>query len=156
MAVTYKIFKVINATAIQDGAALPAWLISYTRSDTGEVHTSGFPHEIFVNLCAEYEHDPEDIDTLIQLALHQPHMNIQHTDADFVYKARAGHARAGHLSKLATSQQEHVYVDEDNLLDAIRQAHDPRDPRIAPRRDRVREIRMNHRRNLGLEGTTGG
>lgn len=156
MKTTYTIIQVLDGTATLDGAEQPVWMVSYTRSDTGQTHTHGFPHEIFVNLCAEYEHDPHDIDTLIQLVLHQPHMDIRHTDADFVYKARVEQARAGHLSKLAMSQQDHAYVDEQNLLDAIRQAHDPHDARIAPRRDKVRQVRMKHRRNLGLEGTTGG
>ncbi|HEV2346441.1 MAG TPA: hypothetical protein VGS97_20245 [Actinocrinis sp.] len=150
MTTTYTIFQVLNGTAILRGAEQPVWMVSYIRSDTGLAHTHGFPHEIFVNLCAEYEHDPHDIDTLIQLVLHQPHMDIQHTDDDFVYKATIEQARAGHLAKLAKSQQDHVYVDEGNHLDAIRQQHDPADPRIAPRCEKVRQVRRNHRRNLGL------
>lgn len=151
MTVTHTIFQVLNTTAQLGGSIQPVWMISCYDSDTGQVHTIGFPHEHYVNLCAEYEHDPHDIDTLIQLSLHQTrHMNIQHTDDDFVYKATAAEARAGHLSKLAKSQQEHVYVDEMNLLDVIRQAHNPKDPRIAPRTAKVREVRARHRRNLGM------
>lgn len=151
MTVTYTIFQVLNTTALLGGTQQPVWMISYHCSDTGEIHTTGFPHEIYVNLCAEYEHDPHDIDTLIQLSLHQTkHMNIQHTDDDFVYKATVEQARAGHLAKLAKSQADNVYVDEMNLLDAIRKAHDPSDPRIAPRTAKVREVRARHRRTLGV------
>lgn len=149
MVTTYTIFNVLNTTATLNGKAEPVWMVSYHRSDTGQVHTHGFPHEILVNLCAEYEHDPKDVDTLIQLVLHQPHIDIQDTDDDFVYASLVEHARTSHLTKLAKSQQDHVYVDEMGLLDAIRRAHDPNDPRIAPKTAKVREIRRKHRQNLG-------
>lgn len=154
MTTTYTIFQVRDAVATLDGASVPVWLISYMRSDTGLPHTTGFPHEIFANLCAEYEHDPYDIDTLIDLAVHQVHMDIRHTDEDFVYKATVEQARAGHLAKLAASRREHVYVDEHNLLDVIRQHHDPQDPRIPVRRAQVRALRAAHRRALGLDKET--
>jgi hypothetical protein len=142
--ITHTVYD-IKTTTTEDNLV---WLVHYHRGDTGQLWVNGFPHVLFPHLIAEYDHDPHDIDTLVDLALHQPHMIIQHTDDDFVYHVSADNARSGHLARLEASKQNYTYLDPYNLLPEIKAKHDPYDPEIAVHRSVVRSIR-NSRQKVG-------
>ena len=120
------------------------WLVHFHRGDTGQLWVNGFPHALLANLVAEYEFDPNDVDTLVDFALHQNHMTIQHTDANFVYHVPAAAARTQHLWRLKRSKQIREYVDPYNLLPTIKSKYDPNDPQIAIHYARVNSIREQH------------
>jgi hypothetical protein len=93
-----------------------AWMVDY---DDASAH--GFPPETLSWRAAEYGIDPNDVDTLLEIVLHEPHVNLHHTDPTFLYNTDEETARAAHLRRVAASP---VRVQDSNgHLEQIRMAH---------------------------------
>lgn len=120
-----------------DGSREPAWLIEMSLDGGDPTHAVGFPHSIFHWRIAEYGIDPEDIETLLDIALHEQYIQLHHSDPTFLHNTDQETARLHHLARVKKSKQSVTHADPNNLLDVIRNAHDPYHPRIAEFRDMV-------------------
>jgi hypothetical protein len=75
-----------------------AWMVEY---DDASGH--GFPPETLAWRAAEYGIDPTDTATLLEIVLHEPHVNLQHTDPTFLYNIDQDTARKAHLERVGAS-----------------------------------------------------
>lgn len=104
-----------------DGAAEPAWLVEMTDESSGQTVAHAFPHAALTYRAAEYGIDLADVDTLLDVVLHEPHVELHHADPTFVYNTDRDTARRAHLARVAASP---VRVsDPAGHLATIRQAH---------------------------------
>jgi hypothetical protein len=98
------------------------WVVVTTRPN-GVPHTLSFPHITFAARAAEYGIDLSDIDTLLDICLHEGFEGIDHTHPDFVYNNHEDHARTALMSRIADTKQRHLVTDPGNLLQAVRKYH---------------------------------
>lgn len=84
----------------------PCWAVSHdvtTAAGDVERHAHVFPDSIFEWRVAEYELDPTDIQTLLDIVIHEPHLPAGWDQGpDFLHRApdRAT-ARDAHLARIA-------------------------------------------------------
>lgn len=105
---------VVNVIEHTDRDGVDRWTIM-TRNPDGTLHGYVLPVFMFPQLAAEYGFDPEDFDTLLDVAIHQCHIDdelITSTEADPVARSRGGRpvtlfnaesaddARAAHLERI--------------------------------------------------------
>lgn len=130
----------------------PVWAVEMSL-DGGKTQTHAhiFPHELLSWRIAEYGIDPNDFDTLMDIAMHEPFMAIVETNPDFVYHVDEKTAREGHLARVAALKKQYTHLDPDGHLSKIRAAHDPNDPEHELRSARVRVMREDMMR-LRAEG----
>jgi len=123
------------------GSPEPVWMIDMA-SDDGTARAAGFPHSTLAWRAAEYGIDPSDFDTLLDVVLHEPHM--QHTvhDPTFLYNTDQDTARAAHLERVKQVRRGVVHLDPDGHLNRIQEAYDPQDPAVHTFRRRVESIRQ--------------
>lgn len=135
----YEIHSVEMRDAGSDGHH---WVLVTKRAD-GSSHTFSFPHIAWAARAAEYGIDPGDIDTLLDVCLHEGFEGINHTHPDFVYNNPEDHARSALLSRIADTKRRHLVTDPNNLLQAIRahHGHTPHAEFHQRHRERVRAIR---------------
>lgn len=98
------------------------WSVIYRVGS--EQHEHRFPHEALHWRAAEYGIDPADSATLLDIVLHEPHIDTRHENPDFVYNTDEESARLAHLAKIVTAKQESVQItDPAGHLDEIHGAH---------------------------------
>lgn len=143
-------FTVIGVRDVRPpGSPEPVWIVDMSTDGTGvPTHASGFPHCALGWRVAEYGIDPTDVDTLLDVVLHEPHMRVSHTDPTFLYNCDQDTARAAHLARVTDVKKTVSHLDPHGLLDRIRRAHDPNDPVI----DRYREQVRRNRSDAGPRG----
>lgn len=110
------------------------------------------PHSTFFHRSAEYGIDPSDFDTLLDIAIHEHHFELSHTDPTFLYNTDEKTAREAHLARVDAAKKRVTHEDPANLLNVIRNAYDLNDPILAEARRRMKEVRarmMNGRPNHG-------
>jgi hypothetical protein len=147
MTATHRVVSVEDVSS-HVGADQPIWLVGVDRGDP-LLHAIHFPHEILVQRVADYGVDPTDVDTLLDIALYEQYMVLSPNNSDFVYHVDEKTARDGHLGRVSDLKKQYVYHDPNNLLDQIKAKHDPKDPRIAERTAKVRDIRARQMRHKG-------
>lgn len=119
------------------------WSIRVRHSD-GVVFNYHMPHITWAARAAEYGLDPDDIDTLLDVCLHEHEFaGLDETHPDFVYSNAEERAREALLSRIAEAKKTNLIVDPDNLLQAIRDhhSHTPYAEFHRAHRERVQAIR---------------
>lgn len=115
------------------------------RRDDGVIWERPFPYSFISWRCAEYGIDPADTDTLIDVILHEPHIDIGPHDPHFVFNTDEETARNRHLEKVNTSKKSISYKDPENHLQRLRdfhlKNHDPAD--TAAKRKKVVSMRAH-------------
>lgn len=119
-----------------NGVTEPVWNICMDIDD-GRKWTYIIPHCTFHWRSVEYGIDPEDFETLLDIALHEHHVNLQHTDPTFLYNTDEGTARKAHLARIAEAKTRVAHLDPQNHLDVIRKAYDSVD---SQREERLRIV----------------
>lgn len=104
----------IKALRIVSAERLPpsngaGWLLYHdVTTDTGiERHAHAFPESTFEWRAAEYELDPADMQTLLDIVIHEPHLpEGWDSGPDFLHRApdRAA-ARVAHLARIAACKK---------------------------------------------------
>lgn len=125
---------------------LPTGFWSVTYRVGAEQHEHRFPHVALLWRAAEYGIDPADSRTLLDIVLHEPHIDTRHDDPHFVYDVDEDTARTAHLAKIAAAKQGTVRIaDPDDHLEKIHALHtvDPADHR--QRVQQVASLRRNGR-----------
>ena len=121
----------------------PLWFVEHDI-EGGVPWTYIFPHSLLGWRAAEYEFNPEDIDTLIEVVLHEFHMTIEthnHNHSTHVWKADPKTAREALLGRITEVKGRVTHHDPNNQLDVIRKAWNPFHPALRVQRDHVRAIR---------------
>jgi len=104
----------------------PHWRVFFDVSgpDGSKVHGHVIPVDAFGWRAAEYGIDPADIDTLLDVVLHEVHMtNHDHMSADFLYNTDQESARRALHSRVAEVKNRIQIHDPHGHLDQIRRAH---------------------------------
>ena len=65
--------EIVDAYLFTHPDGVERWTIQ-TRNEDGTLHSYLIPSEAFENLAVEYGFDPDDIDTLLKVAMLQPHI----------------------------------------------------------------------------------
>lgn len=142
------------------------WQVLMQDAETGMRHAHIFPHTVFQIRSAEYDIDPDDIETLLDIVLHEPHIPeptfphnhaadagllAGHTVQDngvtvpaWLYNANTiVQARSAHLERIRHVKENVLLVrtQPGDLLDAIREAHSPDAEFIATTREHVLHTR---------------
>lgn len=122
----------------------PVWLIEMsTDGKLVPTHGHGFPHSSLHWRAAEYGIDPHDLDTLLDVVLCEPHMNVRHTDPMFLYNTDEETARNAHLARVADVRTRVMHADPGSLLNRIGQAYDPGHPSLEQYRAQVHDNRRS-------------
>lgn len=131
---TYEIFSVVD-----DGQN---WVVS-TKRPNGIPHTFGLSHHTWAARAAEYGIGLDDIDTLMDIGLHENFEGIDQTHPDFVYNNHEASAREKLLARIADTKRRHAVTDPGNLLQAVRDHHanNPHDDFHKKHKELVRTIR---------------
>lgn len=87
------------------------------------VHTLGLR-------SAEYGIDPNDVDTLIDIMIHEHHFQVPDSHPTFLWNTDEKTAREAHLARVADAKTRVTHLDPNNLLGIIRESHNPNDPMI--------------------------
>lgn len=103
----------------QGGQSEPVWFIDFSHPD-GTLHGYGFPQSTLMQRAAEYGIDPSNVDTLLDVVLHEPYMSLQHTDPSFLWNTDQATARTAHLGRVAQVHKQVAIVDPQNLLQLIK------------------------------------
>lgn len=168
---------IVSVTETATGSGTPCWMVLY-QDDGGAFHSHTFPHDTLHWRAAEYDIDPADIDTLLDIVLHEPHIpdpnNPLYRDADIAAKqglmaaSRGGgqvpmtlanaptlaDARTAHLARVAEAKERVQIkipkVGKGDILAAVRASHQPDQARIA----RMRKDVETHRSRLRGERQT--
>lgn len=146
----------VMAVADAIGTGGYAWETHAKRPD-GAIAAHIFPKVIFEVRAAEYDIDPADIDTLLDVVLHEPHIPdatqarnhatdaaalLGHVADDgtpvHLYNATTvAHARIAHLARVEACKRDRVHITSPQALraggdplDVIRSAHSPDPARI--------------------------
>jgi hypothetical protein len=117
---TYEVRSVEDQKAAGEGRN---WIISTVKSD-GSSHTFTFPHISWMAKVAEYGFDLDDIDTILDVCLHEVFGGIDQNHPDFVYNNPEDHARAALLSRVTDIKQSHLVTDPNNFLQKIKTHHE--------------------------------
>jgi hypothetical protein len=120
-------YTVIEVRDMNNGKDEPMWFVGLSHDDGTDPHGVAFPHATFHHRVAEYGIDSEDFDTLLDIALHEPYINLHHTDPTFLYNTDRETARLHHLARIQELKKTVTHEDPNSLLDTIRTAytHDP-------------------------------
>lgn len=88
---------------------LPIWRIIYDKGD-GTVHLQVMPQSILLSRAAEYDIDPTDTDTLIDMVLHEPFMAPEEgSGLPALFSAPSvSSAREAHLARIAHAKENRV------------------------------------------------
>ncbi|MDX3575991.1 hypothetical protein [Streptomyces sp. FL07-04A] len=137
-------WTISNIIALQVGTE-PCWQVSLTRPD-GTVGNHLMPTSTLEWRAAEYGVDPTDVDALLDIILHEPHMQTiddpQHgpryaDDAPDLWTAdNTTAAREAHVARIKTCN---VRIDVRGVkaLDPVRAGHRPDSDRIRKMREQV-------------------
>ena len=150
--------KIINFRDITGGlsgnSSERSFAITYLRED-GVLWEHLFPYSFFSWRCAEYGIDPGDTEALIDMLLHEQHIDIGPHDPNFLYNTDEGTARENHFAKVQASKKNISYSDPENHLQKLRDFHlanhDPVSTEV--KRRRVRAMRIH--RMITLAKRTG-
>lgn len=120
------------------------WIIRTTRAD-GTEHTFSFPHYTWAARSAEYGIDLKDIDTLLDVCLHDTFESIDQNHPDFVYNNHEHVARTSLFERVTETKSRHQVVDPNNFLQAIKDHHesDSHSSFHQTHQDRVRAFRKS-------------
>lgn len=160
---------VVSVTETTSGSGRPCWTVLYEDAE-GLFHSHTFPKETLEWRIAEYDLDPDDVDQLLDVVLHEPWLNDpedpRHEDpappglvagigragapVTLFTAASIDDARTAHLARIAAAKQQ-VRIGGPtgpaaDPLDVIR-AHRPDGQRI----EQMRGIVDRHRRRLAGE-----
>ncbi|MEH0586238.1 hypothetical protein QA942_19960 [Streptomyces sp. B21-106] len=137
-------WTISNIVAVQVGAA-PCWQVSLTRPD-GSVGNHVMPTSALEWRAAEYGIDPTDVDTLLDILLHEPHMpttdDPQHgpryaDDGPDLWTAdTTTAAREAHAARIKTCPVQ-INVRAAKPVDVIRAGHRPDPARLRGMREVV-------------------
>lgn len=118
------------------------WEVVTNKSD-GTQCVFALPPFTWAARAAEYGIDPNDIDALLDICLHEGFEGIDHTHPDFVYNNTEEHARTALMSRIADTKQRHLVTDPNNLLQAVKEyhGHTPHADFHQKHKERVRTIR---------------
>lgn len=137
-------WTISDIVAFQSGGQ-PCWLVSLTRPD-GNIANHLMPTVTLEWRAAEYGVDPTDVDTLLDIILHEPHMptvdDPQHgphyaDDGPDLWTAdNTATAREAHVARIKACN---VRIDVRGVkaLDTIRAGHRPDNDRIRKMREQV-------------------
>lgn len=116
-----KTVAAVRVGVVQDqgGQSEPVWFIDFSHPD-GTLHGYGFPQSTLMQRAAEYGIDPSNVDTLLDVVLHEPYMSLQHTDPSFLWNTDQATARTAHLERVAALKQRLTIADPQGLLQQIR------------------------------------
>lgn len=135
----------VSETGITEISGRPCWQITLLRPD-GAKHLHLMPGATLEWRAAEYGVDPKDVDTLLEIVLHEPHMqtvdNPQHgpryadSGPDLWTADSTDAARTAHLARVQACS---VRIDVTGVqaLDTIRTGHTPDPDRIRAMRETV-------------------
>lgn len=140
--------EVITINAVENmqallGADQPVWFVHRTLPD-GSSNIIKIVHEALSWRIAEYGINPADIDTVLDIILHEPFL-AEHTPDTHPYIVDEKTAREWHLARIAESKAKIQHQDPNGYLDKIRQAHDPNSPLHAARARKVIAARALHK-----------
>ncbi|MFJ4926833.1 hypothetical protein [Streptomyces sp. NPDC088736] len=142
----------MEATTKQIGD-VPCWRFRLQRADGGHhMHTE--PKAALDYRAAEYGLDPTDVDTLLEVLLHEPHLAMtEETETRPARLAGSGPtlwtaenteaARAAHLARVRSSPVR-IVVKGTAALDPVRRGHRPDQARIRATREAVDTNRWLH------------
>ena len=156
---------------------MPCWRI-YSRMPDGNLHGYVFPQNTLEWRAAEYGIDPDDVETLLDVVLHEPHLARVDRDDPALKQGRVspavtaeGNSRVGelvpttlynaetvkdareaHLVRVQHAKQNRVSVvppkGKPDPLDVIRQKYRNRVSRVDEKRKLVEEIRQDYQKQL--------
>jgi hypothetical protein len=120
----------ITKTILQVRSNLPGasrflWIVHHDRGD-GVLWDYAFPHDTLTYRSAEYGIDPNDADTLLDVVLHEFHMEPAQIGPDhpqFLYNTDERTARRAHLARVQELKNTVSYEDPQSLLDLIKRHH---------------------------------
>jgi hypothetical protein len=145
-------WTVLEATTKQIGVT-PCWRFRLQRAD-GQHHMHTEPQASLDCRAAEYGIDPTDVDTLLEVLLHEPHLAMtEETETQPSRYADTGPtlweaentdaARAAHLARVKNSPIR-IDVKGTATLDPVRRDHRPDRARIRAMREAVDTHRWIH------------
>lgn len=106
-----------------------------------DMHCHAFPTETLAWRAAEYGIDPADVDTLLEVVLHEPYMmGHDHTSADHLYSTDQDTARRALMARVREVKKSRNIHDPDGHLDQIRQAHRVNPAELAAMRAHVQHV----------------
>jgi hypothetical protein len=122
----------------------PCWVVTLLKAD-GNTHDVLMPTVALEWRAAEYGIDPADVDTLLDVILHEPHIpmvddgsGLRYADngPDLLSADSTDDARAAHLARIKASPVR-INVQGAKALDTIRNGHRPDAARIRAMREAV-------------------
>lgn len=132
------------------------WSILLDHED-GTPWCYAFPALALWCRSAEYGIDPSDVETLLDIVLHELALTsigqgLTGDEPDFVYHAEEGIARTGHLARIDRAKDMFDHPDLDGLLQTIKDFHVSRlsDPESNRLHQQTRNTVHSIRRQRGL------
>lgn len=135
----------VSETEIKEISGMPCWQIALLRPD-GARHFHLLPGVALEWRAAEYGVDPEDVDTLLEIVLHEPHMpavddprhGFRFTDGrpDLWTADTTDDARAAHLARVKECPVQ-ISVRGVKALDPVRVNHRPTPESLRLKREAV-------------------
>jgi hypothetical protein len=136
----------------------PCWFVTMTDDDTGVLYGHVFPQYTLAARIAEYDLDPDDLDAVLDIVLHEPHMpNVMDEDPAVLALAAEANvtcvaadvARDAHQRRVAWAKQHRmrVAIPPGVVAPILAKTRATLDEDVRKHRDRVA-----HERNLGESG----
>lgn len=135
----------IQESRTEQVSGTPCWLVTLLKPD-GSTHATVMPTAALEWRAAEYGIDPTDVDTLLDVILHEPHLPMaddpvrgpRYADdgPDLWTAENTSVAREAHLARIEASPVR-ISVHGVKALDAIRTGHQPDAARIRAMREHV-------------------
>ena len=132
------------------------WLVG-VRAPNGDRMAHVFPPQVLHWRAAEYEIDPTDAQTLLDIVLHERFMTEEehhHEAPDFVFNTDVDTARRAHLARIEVVKTRARVTDPDGLLSKIHRHHQTTlDPEAHRKRTAdARELRAHNRKVRATNG----
>jgi len=131
------------------GVAQQSWIIEYEEEGTRKA--VGFPSALLEWRAAEYGIDPQDPDTLLDIAIHERFFSLDTNDPNFLYNTDEKTARDVHLSRVAEVKRAAVLKDPDGLLEQIKQNHLRRHNTADHKARQAHVAELRHRKIMSLK-----
>lgn len=97
--------------SVGDDNAMGLWRLIMDK-DNGEKHATVFPHFTLEARVAEYGFDPEDVDGILDIIIHEQFLNDgDHPDLPTLFKAKhQQEAREAHIERIRRTKESHTLV----------------------------------------------
>lgn len=134
----------IQQSRAQQVSGTPCWLVTLLKAD-GATHAYLISTVALEWRAAEYGIDPADVDTLLDVILHEPHIPMTDDGSgpryaddgpDLLSAENTSAAREAHLARIKNSPVR-ITVKNAKGLDTIRAGHQPDEARIRAMREAV-------------------